>query len=213
MSSHKWTDRLPVMTQDNIDMTSTPCRELPGYKAGILLGDTPMLRTTRLFLIAAFLTAPLIAGEIEVYFSPDGGLQDAIVREINAAQKSIKVQCYSFTNKEIAKALLEAKKRGVKIEVILDKSQRTAKYSSATFFHNQGIPLLIDAQHAIMHNKVMLIDGGTIITGSANFSRSAEVRNAENILILKGFPDVFEKYLANHQEHREHAEEYKGSAP
>jgi phosphatidylserine/phosphatidylglycerophosphate/cardiolipin synthase-like enzyme len=54
---------------------------------------------------------------------------------------------------------LNAHKRGVKIEVILDKSQRTQNYSSATFLYNQGIPVKIDAQHAIAHNKVMIIDG------------------------------------------------------
>ena len=56
--------------------------------------------------------------------------------------------------------------------VVLDSSQKTAKYSSATFFHNQGILVHIDANHAIAHNKVILIDGETIITGSFNFSRA-----------------------------------------
>ena len=61
----------------------------------------------------------------------------------------------------IAKAPLKAQKKGVKIEVILDKSQRTQKYSSATFLFNAGIPVKIDAQQVITHNKVMIIDGET----------------------------------------------------
>ncbi len=69
----------------------------------------------------------------EVYFSPHGGCTDAIIRELNKAKSSILVQAYSFTSAPIAKALLNANKSGVKIEVILDKSQRTQKYSSATF--------------------------------------------------------------------------------
>ena len=69
---------------------------------------------------------------------------------------------------------MNAHKRGVKIEVILDKSQGTQKYSSATFLYNQGIPVKIDAQHAIAHNKVMITDGETVITGSFNFTKAAE---------------------------------------
>jgi len=96
---------------------------------------------------------------IEAYFSPHGGCTEAVIRELDKAKTTILVQAYSFTSAPIAKALLNAHKRGVKMEVILDKSQRTDKYSSATFFYNSGIPVKIDAQHAIAHNKVMIIDG------------------------------------------------------
>jgi phosphatidylserine/phosphatidylglycerophosphate/cardiolipin synthase-like enzyme len=89
---------------------------------------------------------------IEVYFSPHGGLTDAIIRELNKAKSTVLVQAYTFTSAPIAKALINAHKRGVKVEVILDKSQRTQKYSSATFLYNVGIPV-IDTQHAIAHNR------------------------------------------------------------
>ena len=82
-----------------------------------------------------------------------------MVKEIDAAKDSVLVQAYSFTSAPIAKALVDAHKRGVKIEVILDKSQRTEKYSSADFVLHAGIPTLIDAKHAIAHNKIMVIDG------------------------------------------------------
>jgi phosphatidylserine/phosphatidylglycerophosphate/cardiolipin synthase-like enzyme len=91
----------------------------------------------------------------EVYFSPHGGCTDAIIRELNKAKSTVLVQAYTFTSAPIAKALLNAHKRGVKVEVILDESQRTQKYSSATFLYNQGIPVKIDAQHAIAHNFSM----------------------------------------------------------
>jgi phosphatidylserine/phosphatidylglycerophosphate/cardiolipin synthase-like enzyme len=119
----------------------------------------------------------------EVYFSPHGGCTDAIIREVNKAKNTVLVQAYSFTSAPIAKALLDAHKRKVKVEVILDKSQRTQKYSSATFLFNAGIPTKIDAKHAIAHNKVMIIDGETIITGSFNFTKAAEENNAENLLV------------------------------
>ena len=76
----------------------------------------------------------------EVYFSPHGGCTEAIIKELNKAKNTILVQAYSFTSAPIAKALLDVHKRGVKVEVILDKSQRTQKYSSATFLFNAGIP-------------------------------------------------------------------------
>jgi phosphatidylserine/phosphatidylglycerophosphate/cardiolipin synthase-like enzyme len=145
----------------------------------------------------------------EVYFSPHGGATDAIVRELNKAKSTILIQAYPFTSAPIAKALLSAHKRGVKIEVILDKSQRTQKYSSATFFFNAGIPVKIDAQHAIAHNKVMIIDGETVITGSFNFTKAAEENNAENLLVIHD-KKLAEQYAKNWQEHEKHSEVYAG---
>jgi phosphatidylserine/phosphatidylglycerophosphate/cardiolipin synthase-like enzyme len=123
---------------------------------------------------------------IQVYFSPGGGCTDAINKAIGQSKQEILVQAYSFTSALIAKALLEAHKRGVKVQVILDKSQRSEKYTSATFLTNAGIPTFIDAKHAIAHNKIMIIDREIVITGSFNFTKAAEEKNAENVLIIKG---------------------------
>jgi len=68
----------------------------------------------------------------------------------------ILVQAYSFTSIPIAKALVDAHKRGVDVRVILDKSQRGEKYSSADFVLHAGIPTFIDAKHQIAHNKIMI---------------------------------------------------------
>jgi phosphatidylserine/phosphatidylglycerophosphate/cardiolipin synthase-like enzyme len=147
----------------------------------------------------------------EVYFSPYGECTEAIIKELNKAKNTILVQAYSFTSAPIAKALLDAHKRGVKVEVILDKSQRTQKYSSATFLFNAGIPTKIDAKHAIAHNKVMIIDGETIITGSFNFTKAAEESNAENLLVIHD-KKLAERYTKNWQEHERHSEVYVGRA-
>ena len=104
---------------------------------------------------------------------------------------------------------MEAHKRGVKVQVILDKSQRTEKYSSADFLVNMGIPVRIDAQHAIAHNKIMVIDGQTVITGSFNFTKAAEENNAENLLVIRS-PELAAKYAANWKVHAEHSEPYAG---
>jgi phosphatidylserine/phosphatidylglycerophosphate/cardiolipin synthase-like enzyme len=151
----------------------------------------------------------LVTCNWEVYFSPHGGCTDAIIKELNKAKNTILVQAYSFTSAPIAKALLNAHKRGVKVEVVLDKSQRTEKYSSATFLFNNGIPVKIDAKHAIAHNKVMIIDGGTVITGSFNFTKAAEERNAENLLIIHD-KKMASFYTKNWQDHAKHSEVYAG---
>ena len=145
----------------------------------------------------------------EVYFSPHGACTESIIRELNKAKTTVLVQAYSFTSAPIAKALLDAHKRGVKVEVILDKSQKTQKYSSATFLCNAGIPVKIDAQHAIAHNKVMIIDGETVITGSFNFTKAAEESNAENLLVIKD-KKLAELYIKNWQDHERHSEIYNG---
>ena len=145
---------------------------------------------------------------ISVYFSPHGGCTDAIIRELNSAKSSILVQAHVFTSAPIAKGLLNAHKRKIKVEVILDKINIAKKsYSAATFFFNQGIPVRIDSAHAIARNKIMIIDGETVITGSFNFTKAAEENNAENLLIIhdKKLADLYTK---NWQEHEKHSEDY-----
>jgi phosphatidylserine/phosphatidylglycerophosphate/cardiolipin synthase-like enzyme len=149
-------------------------------------------------------------GSVAVYFSPHGGCTEAIVAEIAKARKTVKVQAYSFTSAPIARALVEAKRRGVEVVVVLDKSQRTEKYSSATFLHNEGVPVWIDAKHAIAHNKIILIDGAVVITGSFNFTRAAEEQNAENLLVIHDSGALVAAYVKNFQEHLGHSEKYEG---
>lgn len=144
-----------------------------------------------------------------VCFSPNSGCTNTIVKTLSAAKGEILIQAYSFTSPPIAKALLDAYKRGVSVKVILDKSQRTQKYSSADFLANNGIPTWIDAAHAIAHNKVMVIDGETIITGSFNFTKAAEERNAENLLIIKS-KELASEYIKNWNNHLKHSEAYRG---
>ncbi len=149
-------------------------------------------------------------GTTDVYFSPNGGATEAIVRETNVAKHEILVQAYSFTSKPIAKALINARKRGVKIEVVLDKSQRREKYTSADFIAHAGIPTFIDAQHAIAHNKIMIIDRTTLITGSFNFTKAAEEKNAENMVMIKGNKTLVDRFIRNFEDHKGHSEIYQG---
>jgi phosphatidylserine/phosphatidylglycerophosphate/cardiolipin synthase-like enzyme len=148
------------------------------------------------------------ADNVKVYFSPKGGCTEAVVEALNTARTTVYVQAYSFTSAPIAKALVDAQKRGVKVQAILDKSQKTEKYSEADFLHNSGVPTLIDAKHAIAHNKIMVIDGQTILTGSFNFTKAAESNNAENLLVIQDSA-LAAKYLANWKEHAGHSEAYE----
>ena len=140
-----------------------------------------------------------------VCFSPHGGCTEAIVKELDNARSEILMEAYSFTSREIASAILKAHKRGVHVEIILDKSNRSARYSSGDFTAHMGIPTYINAAYAIAHNKIMIIDREIVITGSFNFTKAAEERNAENLLILRN-KDLAGIYLGNWDNHRERSD-------
>jgi phosphatidylserine/phosphatidylglycerophosphate/cardiolipin synthase-like enzyme len=149
------------------------------------------------------------AGDITSHFSPLGGCTDTVVAEIRQARQQILVQAYSFTSAPIASALVEAHNRGVSVVVVLDKSQKSEQYSSADFVSRAGIPTLIDSAHQIAHNKIMLIDGQTIITGSFNFTKNAEENNAENLLVIRGRADLYQAYENNFRAHYGHSQPYQ----
>lgn len=147
-------------------------------------------------------------GETEVYFSPDGGATAAIVREIDRASYKILVQAYSFTSKPIASALLRAQKRNVEVTVIMDGRELKEKYNAVRFFKNSRVQIFLDDKHAIAHNKVIIVDNKTLITGSFNFTKAAEFENAENLLVFKDNPPLVERYEKNFYEHLSHSRRY-----
>lgn len=163
--------------------------------------------------LTLLLSQPLHAADItlpkdtpvRVFFSPNGGCTKAIIDTIGKAKSEILVQAYIFTSEPIAKALLNAHKRGVKVIVILDKKQKKNGYSPATFFVNQGIPTYIDSGHAGAHDKVMIIDQETVITGSFNFTKAAETQNSENVLIIRS-SELARLYRDNWMKHKSHSE-------
>ena len=140
----------------------------------------------------------------EVHFSPKGGCQDALIKEIHKAHREILVQAYSFTSDPLTMALVDAKKRGVKVEILLDRSNEVEKYSDMHILLEQGLGPLIDSDHAIAHNKIMIIDQKVVATGSFNFTHQAEGENAENLLIFKGNVELIQRYRANFFHHHAH---------
>jgi phosphatidylserine/phosphatidylglycerophosphate/cardiolipin synthase-like enzyme len=148
-----------------------------------LIRHSPMLRQ---FLIAAILILPQpsFGIPVEVAFSPNRGGTELVVKTIGEAQSTVRVAAYSFTSKPIAQALLDAHNRGVDVRVVVDKSQATERYSSATLLANVGIPTRVDYRYAIMHDKFIVVDGQTVEEGSFNYTASAEKKNAENVVVL-----------------------------
>ena len=144
---------------------------------------------------------------LKVYFSPDGGATDAILNQLRSAKKTIFIQAYEITSPKIVKEIGEAHRRGVKIEILLDHTKSLAKESRAIFLFKQGLTILTDKKHHSSHNKIMILDDETVITGSYNFTKQAET-NAENIVIIHD-QKTAEIYTRNWKEHAEHSKPFK----
>lgn len=132
----------------------------------------------------------------QVCFTPGENCTKLIVDTINNAKQTVLVQAYSFTSTPIAKALVDAKNRGLDVKIILDKSQvNRNKYSSARYLVNNNIPTWVDYRPAIAHNKIIIVDRNILITGSFNFTKAAQERNSENLLII--FDPQLTRYYVN----------------
>ena len=146
-----------------------------------------MIRKSAIIVLLFFASVSKTSSEeisLEVFFSPRGGCTAAIVREINTAKQSVRVQAYGFSSDTIAAALIAARNRGVTVVAILDRSNVKAVYSRASIIAKAGITVKIDGKHQIAHNKVIIIDEQKVITGSFNFTDNAENNNAENLVII-----------------------------
>jgi len=179
----------------------------------------------RSFLVAALLfcaavgagaTALPATGTIEALFTPWDDAEGAIVRVVGEARQSIHVQAYLLTSRSIARALTDAKARGVAVEILADREMlEKSDKSLLPQLLEGGIPVWLETRYAAAHNKVMLIDAAhadaVVITGSYNFSWSAQARNAENLLILRGNPALVRRYLDNWRRHRDDAQKMNGT--
>ncbi|MEQ0217845.1 phospholipase D family protein [Klebsiella sp. CN_Kp114] len=136
---------------------------------------------------------------IAIGFSPEGSAQKAILDLINSAQKEIRLSAYSFTSPEVVKALTQAKRRGVDVKLVVDYKGNTGKISVAAMnlIVNAGIPIRTIQKYAIHHDKFIVVDRVSVETGSFNYSRSANLRNSENVIVLYNMPQVATQYL-NH---------------
>lgn len=135
--------------------------------------------------------------ELKACFTPAENCMDLIVAAIDNAKSEILVQAYSFQAKPLVKALGRAHTRGVKVRVILDRGDERQSDRAGSRLIAERILPQVDTGVASAHNKVMIIDGDAVITGSFNFTDAAQKKNAENVLLIKGHPDVAAVYRKN----------------
>jgi phosphatidylserine/phosphatidylglycerophosphate/cardiolipin synthase-like enzyme len=150
---------------------------------------------------------------VEVFFSPGAHVEQALAGAILSARKRVWLAGYTFTSAPIAKALHEARERKVDVRIVLDQSQATAKYSSATYFHNQGVPVRINGRYPIMHHKFMVIDEDRVGFGSMNFTKAGTKDNAENFNLFRRWPKLTEAYAQEFQRLERESEKYQPPAP
>lgn len=181
-----------------------------------------ILSVAGLALILALLAPPgsdgadltLASTPAQVYFSPSAGSTEAILREIARAKSEILFQAQSLRSVPIARALVDAHNRGVKVAVILGRSRKNDGCGSAAFFSGMKIPAYIDSRHAAGHSTIIIIDRTMVITGSLDFGTTPVEKTADSLTLMKS-KDLAKIYLNNWSKHREHAAAYtnKKKAP
>ncbi len=132
--------------------------------------------------------------EVECYFAPEDSVQAEIISEIDAAQKRLHVMAFAFTSRPIAEAMARRMAEGVKVRAIFESRSAGSRYSQDDYLARQGAEIELDTNEYTMHHKVIIVDSDTVVTGSYNFSKSAEKRNDENVLILHD-PTIARRYL------------------
>lgn len=130
---------------------------------------------------------------VQVAFTP-GNAQSLVLKTLNSAQSQIDLAAYSFTSKPVVRALLAAHQRGVQVRVVVNAKTAGEKHGKAAYLARLGIPVRLNGQYSIQHNKFALVDGQTVQTGSANYTASAFTRNAENVMAIKNEPVVAQAY-------------------
>ncbi|MBC7503020.1 MAG: phospholipase D family protein [Herminiimonas sp.] len=168
-------------------------------------------------LVQAFDAGPPVVaaqGTVQAAFSPWDDVEALIVETLAEAKKEVLVQAYLLTNKKIANALIAAQHRSVSVRVLADADQaRDVRSSKLADLAEAGIPVWLETKYQNAHNKLIIIDpagkDATVITGSFNFTWSAQYKNAENILILRKQPVLAARYAVNWERHRLDAIPYK----
>jgi phosphatidylserine/phosphatidylglycerophosphate/cardiolipin synthase-like enzyme len=132
--------------------------------------------------------------QVEVLFSPDDGVQRRLLELVGGAEHSVDFLAFSFTSAELAEAMLDRAGEGVEVRGVFDEEQSGGQGSAYRLMRQAGLDVRLDTTRGDMHHKVILIDDAIVVTGSYNFSRSAEEQNDENVLILHA-PPVAAEYL------------------
>ena len=158
-----------------------------------------MISRSKILILALGLAIPLFTytgfASIDVYFSLVNDPEGAIIQELDKAKGTIDVAMYYFTDRDLANAVIAAHDRGVRVRIYLDKGQKEAKYSKSRYLTNHGVPVRYSSNPYIMHHKFCVIDNEVVITGSYNWTASADKRNNENLLVIHD-AKMAQEYLA-----------------
>ncbi|WP_034296832.1 phospholipase D family protein [Herbaspirillum sp. RV1423] len=155
-------------------------------------------------------------GTLDAAFAPWDDVESLILDALGKARRQVLVQAYILTSKPLTNALIAAYKRGVDVRVLVDAGQlnKTGRDRIAAM-QEAGIQVREETKYKNAHNKVIVIDAAgadaTVITGSYNFTWTAQNKNAENILIARKNPPLAAKYAANWTRHFQEAEIYLSS--
>jgi phosphatidylserine/phosphatidylglycerophosphate/cardiolipin synthase-like enzyme len=131
---------------------------------------------------------------VETYFSPEDDTIDHLLALVSGAQKTVYFLAFSFTSDELADAIMAAQERGVEVRGVLDAGQAASNQGGEyARLRAAGVDVRMDGEGGNMHNKVLIIDGEIVVTGSYNFSANAEDSNDENTLIIhdQGLANLF----------------------
>ncbi len=120
----------------------------------------------------------------ENFFAPEDGVANRVTARIARARQSIDFMAYSFTDDAIGGAVRERSKAGVKVRGVFEKTGSATQFSEYGAMRKQGMDVWPDGNPYLMHHKVFIVDGETLILGSFNFSQDADKENDENLLVI-----------------------------
>jgi phosphatidylserine/phosphatidylglycerophosphate/cardiolipin synthase-like enzyme len=139
---------------------------------------------------------------VENYFAPEDKVGPRIQQRIAQARQSIHFLAFSFTSDPIGSAMIERAKAGVEVKGVFETSGSETRFSELGPMKAAGLDVLQDGNPYVMHHKVIIIDGRTVIFGSYNFSANADTDNDENLLIVDD-PAMAQAFEAEFQRVRE----------
>jgi phosphatidylserine/phosphatidylglycerophosphate/cardiolipin synthase-like enzyme len=134
---------------------------------------------------------------IETVFAAQGPVEERIIATLRGAQRSISFLAFSFTDDEIAGAMLDRRAAGVALAGVFETTGSNTEFSEFGKMKERGVPVYQDGNPWVMHHKVIIIDERIVIFGSYNFSNNAATQNDENLLIVEN-PDIARAFKAEY---------------
>ena len=164
----------------------------------------------------SFAAGPVLPaqGSLQALFAPWDDVESALIDVLTGARRQVLVQAYLLTSKKIASTLVAIHRRGVDVRVLVDGGQlEKVPTSVAGELFEAGIPVWVESKYQNAHNKIIVVDADSpsaiVITGSFNYTWTAQHKNAENILIARNNPALASRFTENWERHRQEAIPFK----